>query len=433
MPSMFALVDCNNFYASCERVFQPKLRTVPVAVLSNNDGCVIARSNEVKALGVPMGAPYFEYKELFRKHGVRIFSPNFELYGDMSDRVMQTLRPFTERMEVYSIDEAFALLPQLPAADYASYGEEIRTTIGRHTGIPVSVGIAPTKTLCKVALELIKQTPGKSGVLDITTVPDLDARLAQLPVKAVWGIGSALTKRLATLGIHSVRDLKYADHGQIKKALHTPGLRTVLELGGMSCLPLEDNDSPCKSVVCSRSFSHGLKTFAELKEAVSSFAGRAGEKLRHEGRRAALLQVFVETNRFRERDWYANVKAVVLPRATNFTPELIAAAEAGLRAIFLPGREYKRAGVLLTELEAEAGLQADLFGEMTSQALERHHDLMETLDRINRRFGRGTTRFVAEGITQGWQMKRERKSPAWTTKLGEVPTVRLIADTKRIS
>lgn len=420
---MFALVDCNNFYCSCERVFQPKLKQVPVAVLSNNDGCVIARSNEVKAMGVPMGAPYFEYKELFRKQRVRIFSPNFELYGDMSSRVMQTLRPFTERMEIYSIDEAFAMLPVLPAADYAAYGDEIRNTIGRHTGIPVSVGIAPTKTLCKIALELIKRTPAKSGVLDIGTVPDIDARLAEVPVADVWGIGSALTNRLALLGIRSVRDLKYADRRQIKQRLHTPGLRTVLELNGIACLPLEDNDQPCKSVVCSRSFSKEITTFAGLHEAISTFAARAGEKLRQERRRAAVLQIFVETNRFREGERYANMQAVSLPHATNFTPELIAAATVGLKAVFLAGRGYKRAGIVVSGLEVDAGLQPDLFGEASAATLERHAAMMTALDAINRRFGRGTTRFLAEGVTQSWQMKRSLKSPAWTTKLDEVPLI----------
>lgn len=421
---MFALIDCNNFYASCERVFQPKLRGVPVAVLSNNDGCVIARSNEVKALGIPMGAPAFKFKELFQKHQVRLFSPNFELYGDMSDRVMKTLRPFTERMEIYSIDEAFTLLPEIPPSEYTAYGTLIRDTIRQHTGIPVSVGIAPTKTLAKVALALIKLTPGKSGVLDVGSLPDIDRCLADLTVREVWGIGHALTDRLAVLGIHTVRDLKYANQNKIKKILHTPGLRTVLELSGLSCLPLEDADQPCKSVICSRSFSREVTNFAELRQAVATFAARAAEKLRKERRTATLLQVFVETNRFKEQEWYANAKAVALPRATNFTPDLIAAAEMGLKSIFLPGRHYKRAGVLVSELQGDPNVQPDLFNEMSVDALERRSRAMNAVDSINRRFGRGTTRFLAEGIEQSWQMKRQLKSPAWTTKLAEIPVAK---------
>jgi DNA polymerase V len=421
---MFALVDCNNFYASCERVFQPKLKGVPVAVLSNNDGCVIARSNEVKALGIPMGAPAFKCKALFRKHGVRLFSPNFELYGDMSDRVMRTLRPFTERMEIYSIDEAFALLPTLPPPEYEPWGQAIRHAILKATGIPVSVGIAPTKTLSKIALALIKQTPERTGVLDLSRLPALDRQLASLSVREVWGIGHAFTERLDTVGIRTVKDLKYADERRIKKALHVNGLRTVLELNGRPCLPLTALDAPCKSVICSRSFSRELTTWAELREAVAAFAARAAAKLRQEQRTATILQVFVETNRFKEKDWYANVKAVVLPRSTNYTPDLLAAAQAALRHLFLPDRNYKRAGVLLSELQNDSSSQPDLFGEVDAEALGRRTRLMETLDTINKRFGRDTARFLAEGIRQPWRMKRLLKSPAYTTRLGEIPVAR---------
>lgn len=423
---MFALVDCNNFYVSCERVFQPKLKGKPVAVLSNNDGCVIARSNEVKALGIPMGTPAFKHRELFQKHHVRLFSPNFELYGDMSDRVIKTLRPFVERMEIYSIDEAFSCLPVLPASAYTEYGHLIRDTIRQYTGIPVSVGIAPTKTLAKVALELIKRTPEKSGTLDIGTIKDIDQHLAAMPVRDVWGIGHAFTDRLAAMGITTVKDLKYADQRRIKKALHTPGLRTVLELNGTSCLPLEDADAPCKSVLCSRSFSHELTSFQELKEAVSAFAARAGEKLRQEQRTATFLQVFIETNRFREKVYYANGKTVALPRASNFTPDLLTAAETALKSIFRAGRNYKRAGVLLSELQKDVGLQPDLFDETGADLLEKRALSMTALDTINRRFGRGTIHFLAEGIGQTWQMKRQLKSPAWTTRLAEIPVVRCI-------
>ncbi|MFZ0258153.1 MAG: Y-family DNA polymerase, partial [Gammaproteobacteria bacterium] len=310
---MFALIDGNNFYVSCERVFQPKLESQPVAVLSNNDGCLIARSNEVKALGIPMGAPAFKYKDILRKHHVRLFSPNFELYGDMSDRVMNTLRPFTEQMEIYSIDEAFALLPAMTEEDYESYGQAIRDTVLKQTGIPVSVGIAPTKTLAKIALELVKKTPAKTGVLDIGRLPDLDTQLAGLAVREVWGIGHAFTERLARLGIRTVRDLKSADPRRIRQILHINGLRTVLELNGYACLPLKDTRDPCQSALCSRSFAQAVTSCQELSEAVAAFAARVGEKLRREQRAATLLQVFVETNRFRETDWYANMQAIVLP------------------------------------------------------------------------------------------------------------------------
>ncbi len=419
---MFALVDCNNFFVSCERVFNPQLRNVPVAVLSSNDGCVIARSNEVKALGVPMGAPYFKYKALLRQHGARVFSSNFELVGDMSDRVMQTLRPFVEEMEIYSVDEAFVRLPTLPNESYAQYGKRIRETIYRHTGIPVSVGIAPTKTLTKIAGVLIKQTPTKTGVLDIAQVPDVDARLAELSVHKVWGIGSALTRRLEGLNIHTVRDYKYADERLVKKHLHTPGLRTLLELKGVSCLPLAAADEPCKTVLHSRTFSRTVREFADLRGAISTFAAKAGEKLRQKGRIANLLTVFVQTSRFKEA-CYANRKTIALPRATAYSPDLLAAAERGLQQIFLPGHEYKRAGILLTELEADNGLQPDLFAEMDVQQLEKRARMMGALDAINKKFGRDTTRFLAEGATR-WQMRRQMKSPAYTTKLAEIPVVK---------
>jgi DNA polymerase V len=424
MANMFALIDCNNFYCSCERVFQPKLKDIPVAVLSNNDGCVIARSNEVKALGVPMGAPYFKWKGLFQKNGVRVFSPNFELYGDMSDRVMQTIRPFTERMEIYSIDEAFTLLPDLPQSALSEYSQEMRSTVIKNTGIPVSVGVAPTKTLAKVALELIKKTPTKTGSLDINQMQNIDTHLEKLTVRDVWGIGSALTKRLQEMGILTIRQLKYANERMIKKTLHTPGLRTVMELNGVSCLPLEENDQPSKSVLCSRSFSRPILEYTELREAVSAFASLAGEKLRKEKRNANVLTVFVETGRFKKEHWYRNGKSIPLTRATNFTPDIIAAAEAGLKKIFLPDRSYKRAGILLSELERDSGLQPDLFQEMNTQALERRSRAMSTLDAINKKFGTGAAKFLAEGIQQSWKMKRKLKSPAWTTRLTEIPVAK---------
>ena len=278
MPGLFALIDCNNFYVSCERVFYPQLRGEPVAVLSNNDGCLIARSNEVKALSIPMGAPAFQYRVLLRKHNVRLFSPNFELYGDLSDRVMNTLRPLTHRLEVHSIDEAFARLPDLLPAESESWGWRVRGTLLQHTGIPVSVGIARTKTLCKIALTLLKQTPAETGVLDIHRLPDLDASLAGLSVRAVWGIGEAYTKRLERLGLRTVKDFKHADRHRIRKTLHRPGLRTWLELNGQACLPFEETAKPCQSVVCSRSFARALTTLPALQEAIAAFAARVAEK-----------------------------------------------------------------------------------------------------------------------------------------------------------
>lgn len=424
MSRMFALVDCNNFYASCERVFQPELKGVPMAVLSNNDGCLIARSNEVKALGIPMGAPAFKYKDILKKHHVRLFSPNFELYGDMSDRVMNTLCPFTERMESYSIDEAFALLPGMPPEERLPYGQHIRDIILTHTGIPVSIGIARTKTLSKIALEFLKRTPEKTGVIDIARLPDIDSFLAGLSVRDAWGIGRAFTARLERIGIRTVKDLKYADRRQIREALYVNGLRTVLELNDVSCLPLEDVRDPCKSATCSRSFSKEIRSFEELSEAVSAFAARVGEKLRKEKRVASVLQVFVETNRFREKHWYAHMKAAVLPRPTNYTPDLIATAHNALRRIFLPGRNYKRAGVIASELRNDSGGQPNLFGEVDAAALDRRSNLMRTMDAINKRFGRETARSLAEGTKQSWKMKRPMKSPAYTTRITEIPVAK---------
>lgn len=427
MPRPIALVDCNNFYVSCERVFQPRLGAQPVAVLSNNDGCVIARSNEVKALGIPMGAPAFQYAAVFRRHGVRLFSPNFELYGDLSDRVMRTLRPFTERLEVYSIDEAFAELPSLPpdVTDYQAYGESIRRTILRHTGIPVSVGIAPTKTLAKIALELLKRTAAKTGVLDLRHLPDLDRQLAALPVSEVWGIGSALTARLERLGIRTVAELKAADGRLIRKTLHLPGLRTLLELNGLSCLPLAPDAEPCQSVLCSRSFARGITTREQLREAVAAFTARVAEKLRREGRTASLLQVFVASNRFREgAGYYADQQTLSLPQATADTVLMLSATRAAVDRLYRAGCEFKRAGVLAGGLEHAGALQPDLFGEQSVDQLERRHHCLKTLDAINRRYGRGTLRFLAEGTLQSWQMRRLHKSPAYTTRFSELPLVR---------
>jgi len=421
MPPLFALVDCNNFYASCERVFNPKLAGRPAIVLSNNDGCVVARSNEAKALGIAMGVPAFQIRHLIRKHDVQVFSSNYALYGDMSQRVMETLQQFSPEVEVYSIDEAFLSLTGFVRQDLTEYGRRIRATVKQWTGIPVSVGIAETKTLAKIANHVAKWSEGTAGVFDLSAELDPDHVLAQVPVEEVWGIGPAHARRLKRHGITTARSLRDADDLWIRKQMGVVGLRTVQELRGISCLPLEQCPPPKQGITCSRSFGRPVTTLAEMREAVAAYTARAAEKLRGEQLAASALTVFLTTNPFKDEPQYSNAVTLRLPGATDATPELLRVALKGIEAIYREGFRYKKAGVMLLGLVPVSQVQANLFDHANR---ERSSRLMKVLDRLNDHMGTGTLLYAAEGITKRWTARFDHRSPASTTNWRDLPVAR---------
>ena len=420
MPPIFALVDCNNFYASCERVFNPKLNGRPIVVLSNNDGCVVARSNEAKALGIGMGVPEFQIRPLLRAHRVHVFSSNYTLYGDMSQRVMETLEQFSPDVEVYSIDEAFLSLVGFERRNLVEHGRLIRRTVQQWTGIPVSVGIAETKTLAKIANRIAKRTPDTGGVFDLLACPDREALLGRVAVEDVWGIGPNHARLLKQQGITTARQLAGADDQWIRKRMGVVGLRLVMELRGVSCLDLEQCPAPKQSLTCSRAFGKLINTFAEMEEAVSVYTSRVAEKLRRGGLATTVLTVCLTTNAFKEGPQYSNALTLNLPVVTDSTSELIRCALHGIRTIYRDGYLYKKAGVILTGLVPANQTQADLFDDRDRGRSKR---LMSALDSINDRWGAGTLHYASSGITKAWKTQFHRRSPAYTTDWDELPVV----------
>lgn len=420
MPPIFALVDCNNFYASCERVFNPRLEGKPIVVLSNNDGCVVARSNEAKALGIAMGVPEFQIRRLLRTHHVQVFSSNYTLYGDMSQRVMETLEQFCPDLEIYSIDEAFLSLSRFTSRDFTEYGRTIRVTVKRWTGLPVSVGIAETKTLAKIANRIAKRTPDTSGVFDLLACPDRNALLGRVPVEEVWGIGRNHTKLLNQHGIMTALQLRGVDDQWIRKRLGIVGLRLVMELRGVSCLDLEECPAPKQSLTCSRAFGQLISTLPNMEEAVSSYTSRVAEKLRREQLAATMMTVCLTTNEFTEGPQYTNSATLKLPVATDSTSDLIKSALQGIRAIYREGYHYKKAGVILIGLVPAGHTQADMFD---SQDREKSKRLMSALDAINHRWGADTLHYASSGISKAWKTQFQHRSHAYTTDWNELPVV----------
>ncbi len=418
---LFALVDCNNFYVSCERVFAPKLRDEPVVVLSNNDGCIVARSNEVKALGVKMGSPYFQYRSLIEHRGVQVFSSNYTLYGDMSRRVMSVLAYFSPEVEVYSIDEAFLNLAGFATNTITDYGKKIRATVKQWTGIPVSIGIANTKTLAKVGAYIAKHSSKAGGVVTLLHPRYRERALAMTPVAEVWGIGRRLAPRMMGLGIQTALQLSRANERWIRKQMGVNGVRIVQELRGISCFPMQVARAPKKSITCSRSFGRPVTTLTEMQEAVAAYVSRAAEELREERAVVKELLVFMMTNRFNEKELqYHPHMTVTLPVATSNTGELIHQALQAVEKIFKTGYKYKKAGVIFTELLPENQTQMDMFDTTNRSRLGK---LMAVVDRINTRFGSRSLQFAAQGITQPWHMKCDMRSPCYTTDWNQLLTV----------
>jgi len=416
---IYALVDCNNFYASCERVFDPKLCNRPVAVLSNNDGCIVARSKEVKDLGIPMGAPFFKYKDILQKHNTAVFSSNYTLYGDMSQRVMEILEGFADRLEIYSIDEAFLQLNGFEHFALDEYGRKIRASVIQGTGIPVSVGIAKTKTLAKVANKLAKKN---GGTFNLLNHPDIDAVLEKFDVNDVWGIGRQYTRFLNRYHIKNARQLKYADDNWIRKHMTVVGLRTVWELRGISCIQLEQAPPPKKEICTSRSFGKPVESLNEICEAVTAYTSRAAEKLRKQRSVAANILVFITTNRFKDEPQYTNYIQVNLPSPTSSSFDLVQHALFGLEKIFKSGYRYKKCGILLTDICPADQVQTNLFSD--NKYDPKANKLMRVMDQLNTRYGSKTINIATSGYQKKWDMKRELKSPHYTTDWNELPVVR---------
>ncbi|ALI98939.1 Y-family DNA polymerase [Rufibacter tibetensis] len=421
MTSLFALVDCNNFYASCERVFQPSLNGQPVVVLSNNDGCVIARSNEAKALGIQMGAPYFEIRDLVEIGDIHAFSSNYTLYGDMSHRVMATLSRFTPNIEVYSIDESFLDLGNFYQKNLVEYCWEIKHTVHQWTGIPVSLGVAPTKALAKVANRLAKKSAKAKGVLVLTDPYHITEALKATSIEDVWGVGRQYAKLLRKHGVNSAYDFTLKSDSWVKKHMAVVGLRLVKELRGESCLELDEIAPPKKGICTSRGFGERLTDYGQIQEATANYAAKCAKKLRKQKSCAKVMTVFIQTNFFSGTDQqYSNSRTITLPVATNSDMELIHYASLVLKSIFKPGYRYKKTGVILTEIVPQHQIQYDLLDNINR---EKHVSIMETIDKLTSRYGRDIVKVASQGYDHSWQVKCERKSPCYTTRLSEIPTV----------
>ncbi len=420
MPRAIALVDCNNFYVSCERVFQPGLEDRPVVVLSNNDGCVVSRSQEVKDLGLKMAVPWYQMKDMAKRHGIIAFSSNYTLYADLSNRVMALLAQFSPNQEVYSIDESFLELTGIPA-DHTAYGQQMRENIKRCVGIPVCVGIASSKTLAKLANHVAKKNVRFGGVCDFNalTEKERDDLFAAIAVGEVWGVGRRSTGKLNEMGIHTVLDLKRTPAKRLREKFSVVFERIVEEINGVACLELDDVVPDKQQIICSRSFGTLTYLLSDLEQAVIAYATRAAEKLRQQHSLASGIQVYIRTNPHKERDpQYQQAMLIPLPEPSDDTRLLCHAALHGLRQIYHAGYAYQKAGVMLSGIIPSSAKPRTLFDDVVAQ--EKSHTLMRTLDRINRSMGSGTIKLLGEGIDKSWAMRRGNVSKRYTTEWDEL-------------
>jgi DNA polymerase V len=418
MTLQLALVDCNNFYVSCERLFRPDLEGVPLVVLSNNDGCVVSRSNEAKAIGIKMAQPWFDCKKQAEEHGILALSSNYALYADLSNRVMSILSDFAPRHEVYSIDECFVDLTGMPKLREVSYA--MRERVGKWTGIPVCVGIGPTKTLAKLANHVAKKHPRSKGVFNYNALSDEQKvqLLQRIPVEDVWGVGRKLTKRLEGHCIRSVLDLKQAHVPTLRAEFGLVMEKIQRELQEVPCIELQEIQPDRQQIIASRSFGNMVSELPVLQDALSTFVANACAKLRGQGSHAAVIQVFLQTNRFRkDLPQYMPSMAVPLPYPTNDSLEVNRWASALCERMFKPGYQYKKAGVMLSEISPVTHQQGDLLEEDAPSKGK----LMLVLDTLNQRFGRGTVKVSTQGAYQDRQMRQNRMSPNYTTDWNELP------------
>ena len=422
MSTPLALVDVNNAYVSMERIFNPQLQRQGVVVVGSNDGNIVARSDEAKALGIPMGAPVFQYEALIKAQNIAVCSANWALYGDLSARVMATLAEFTSELEVYSVDEAFLRLPSLSPSELTAYARDIRATVRQHTKLPSSVGVANTKTLAKAANKRAKKTA--NGVLVVQSEDEIDALLEQLPAEDVWNIGPKRAALLATeLNIHTALQLKHAPDRWVKQRLSVVALRAVLELRGIPCVPLETVAAPKQQIACAQAFGEVVEDVASLKEAAASYMVRAAQRLRDQRSKASHLTVYLQTNPFRtDQPQYARSCGMTLEEPTCATGTLISAAHTLLAHLYRPGFSYHRVGVFLQGLVPDRPTQLSLFTE--PEGLARQEAASRVADQINRRLGRGTITFASVGKEQRWQARSANRSPRWTTRLDELPLVK---------
>lgn len=416
---MLALVDCNSFYASCEQIFRPDLRGKPVVVLSNNDGCIIARSKEAKNLGIADLQAFFKIKDLLKAQKVNVFSANFHLYGDISHRVMTQLKAFSPEVEVYSIDEMFLNCQGLQE-DLSTYGQTIKQRLWQRVRMPVSVGIAPSKTLAKLANHVAKKSLKKAGVCLLDEPQKWQWVCQRVAVKQVWGVGSRLAAQLNEMGIYTAYQLATANRKQLRRRLNVNIERTIEELNGVACLALEQQPPAKQQIYCSRSFGDKPSDLATLNHALSGYAARAAEKLRKQQHVAGHIQVLLNTSPY-EPDYYSRHLVVALPYATDDSRIIIHAAKAALNQIFQANRRYLKLGIGLLDLQDKRYLQNDLFRPQAPRSAEQ---LMTIVDRINQRYGQGAAYFAAEGNKQRWQMRREFLSPAYTTRWSDLPIIK---------
>jgi DNA polymerase V len=423
MKRAIALVDCNNFYVSCERLFQPKLEGRPVVILSNNDGCVVSRSQEVKDLGIMMAAPWFKLKDIAKKHDIIAFSSNYTLYADLSCRVMRLLSRFSPLQEIYSIDECFLELSGM--SELSRYGQNMRSTVKQCVGIPVCVGIASSKTLAKLANHVAKKQPHFASVCNFNDLPEdeLDELLEKIGVGEVWGVGRRTEARLHEMGIMSVTALKRASASRIRAEFGVVMERTVAELNGTACLELDEITSPRQQIICSRSFGVSVSNLPELEQAVIAYTTRAAEKLRRSHSLAGCVQVYIRTNPNKVQDpQHQPGLTIALAAPTDDTRLLCHAALSGLRQIYRSGYAYQKTGVMLSGIIAAADRPRTLFDDVEAQ--QKSSKLMATLDQINRRMGSGTVQLLGEGISKSWSMKRGNVSQRYTTELDELAVAR---------
>ena len=420
LQQSIALIDCNSFYASCERVFNPKLLGKPIVVLSNNDGCIITRSTEAKALGIKMGEPYFKVKNVIKKNNVKVFSSNYALYGDMSQRVMEILLGFSPDVEIYSIDEAFLSLKGFKNYELLTYCKHIRKTIKQWAGIPVSIGVGSTKTLSKIANHLAKKNNAYEGVCILKKKEKINEALQETEIEDVWGIGRSLSKFLKKYNVCNAKQFALLDRGWVRKNMGVVGERIQLELHGVSCLGVELLPSPQKSCCVSRSFSRPIEKIEELKESIANYGSRVAEKIREEDLIAQSMSVFVLTNHFNKKEkQYSNSIKLQLDYPTSDSKLIVKRAVEGIKRIYKNGYRYKKAGIILYELHNSSSVRG-----LLDYDRPRSDSLMKSLDEINYRYGSSTLRLAAEGIKKGWQMRREKVSPCYTTSFDQLMIVK---------
>lgn len=418
------LIDGNNFYASCEAVMDPALLGRPLVVLSNNDGCIVSRSAEARALGIRMGQPYFQVRHELERQGVVVRSSNYALYADMSQRLMATVEPWVEALEIYSIDEAFGQLNRPSGhGDLHDWGRRLRHHVLCQLGLPVAVGIAPSKVLAKLANRLAKTTPGSDGVWDFGSIGHPDPHLEAVAIEDVWGIGRQLSRWCRLRGISHARALRDMPSGELRRRCGVVGVRLQQELRGHSCLPLETLPTAKRETCVSRSFSQPITTQIQLKEAIATYLCRAAEKVRRQRQRAGAITVFVRSSPFNGTSFYSNSATVTLPLASNDTTVLLQAALPLVERLFQPHKPLQKAGVLLQNLQSEEILQHHLLVPLPLEQQRRRSALMAAIDRLNHHYGSGTVQWAAAGLQTSWQMRRSRLSGAATTRLAAIPVV----------